>query len=359
MEERQTAARIRARLRAAGLRPQRPLIGTDVIALLRGAKPGPNVTLRADIDALPIREQTGAKHASRVPGRMHACGHDGHAAMLYGAARVLLQLRPELAGSVRFVFQPGEEMRAAGRDLVAAGALRDPKPAAVLALHAWSGLPAGTIASRPGPMMAAADHFLIEVLGKGAHGARPEESIDPVLVGARIVEGLQAIVSRRLAPVQPAVVSVCRFHAGTTSNVIPPRAELEGTCRYLVPTLGRALPRLIRQVVKGVCDSMGARFRLEYHPSYIPTVNDAGIVDLGRRVAQEQFGKRGWADLPHPSMGAEDFAFYLRGNRGAIFRLGMGEKSPGLHTPQFDFNDAALRNGILFFVAATREVLAE
>jgi len=358
LQETQTAAFIHETLVALGLQPREPLLGTDVIALLEGPGPGPNVTLRADIDALPLQEKTGVPYQSTHSGCMHACGHDGHTAMLLGAAMVLCRLREHLPGSVRFVFQPGEEVVAAGRHLVAKGALRDPEPAAVFALHAWPGYPLGAVCSRPGPMMAAAEFFRIVIRGKGAHGSRPEASVDPILTAARVVEALQSVVSRQISPLESAVVSICRIAAGSNGNIIPDSAELEGTTRSLKAEVGQQLPALMERTIKGVCDSTGASYEFHYSDSYIPTVNHAGMVALGQRVATRWLGPESWVDLPQPCMGGEDFAYYLRDHPGAMFFLGMGETCPSLHSAQFDFCDEALRNGITFLVGAALEALA-
>jgi amidohydrolase len=271
---------------------------------------------------------------------------------------VLCQIREHLSGSVRFVFQPGEEMVAAGRDLVAKGVLLDPTPAAVFALHAWPGFPVGAVCSRPGPMMAAAEFFRIVIRGKGAHGSRPEDSVDPILTAARVVEALQSVVSRHISPLESAVVSVCRISAGSNGNIIPETAELEGTTRSLKAEVGQQLPKLMERTIKGVCEAMGAGYEFHYSDSYIPTVNDANMVALGERVARAVLGREYWLELPQPCMGGEDFAYYLRDVPGAMFFLGMGETCPPLHSPLFNFRDSALSNGIAFLVCAALEALA-
>jgi amidohydrolase len=357
LKEFDTAALVRKRLQAAGIEVLKPLLRTDVVVVLRGKRPGRNVTLRADMDALPLQEKTGLPHASRREGCMHACGHDGHTTMLLGAALILNRLREEFNGSVRCVFQPGEEIVAAGRRLVEKGVLRSPRPDAVFALHAWSGLRPGVIGSKPGVMLAASDFFTIRIKGKGAHGSRPEESIDPILTGARVVESLQSIASREVSALDSVVVSVCRFSGGTNSNVIPNSVEMEGTTRYLKPELKDRILAALRRVLRGVCDSAGASFTLTYKSPYIPTINDPQMVALGKRVASEVLGPANWFDLASPSMGGEDFAYYIRKFPGALFRLGMGEGSAPLHSAYFDFNDKALRHGILFLVSMALEVL--
>jgi amidohydrolase len=357
LKEFDTSALIRKLLRKARIEVLKPFLQTDVVAMVKGKKPGKNVTLRADIDALPLLEKTGAPYASKRKGTMHACGHDGHTAMLLGAALLLNRMRDQLSGSVRFVFQPGEEIVAAGKQLVAKGALQDPKPDAVFALHAWAGMPLGAVASKPGALLAASDFFTVEVKGKGAHGSRPEDSIDPILTAARIIESLQSVVSREVSSMEPVVVSVCRITGGTNGNVIPDSVEIEGTTRYLRPELKQKIESAIRRIVKGVCDSMGASFSLQYDSPYIPTINDDRMVALGKTVALRVLGPGKWFDLTSPSMGAEDFSYYIRKYPGAMFRLGMGEKSASLHNSHFDFNDKAIASGILYLVSLALEVL--
>ena len=358
LQEYDTAALIRKTLDSAGIRPLEPFLETDVVAILEGKEAGANVTLRADIDALPLQEKTGLPYQSKRDGLMHACGHDGHTATLIGSALVLSKLKDQFRGSVRFVFQPGEEVVAAGKDLVAKGALRDPEPDAVFALHAWSGIPEGSISSKPGVLLAAADFFKITVQGKGAHGSAPEASVDPILIAARIVEALQTIASRRVSALDSAVVSVCRICGGTNSNIIPSSVELEGTTRYLDPETGKKIPEYMEQIVKGVCDSMGASYEFSSTSTYIPTINNHDIVALGKRVTEDLLGASSWIELSSPSMAGEDFAYYIRDYPGAMFRLGMGKESATVHNPYFDFNDNALKNGILFLVSAALETLS-
>ena len=358
LEEYDTAALIRKTLESTGMRLLEPFLETDVVAILEGKGAGRNVTLRADIDALPLQEKTGLPHQSKRNGLMHACGHDGHTATLIGSALVLSELKDQLGGSVRFVFQPGEEVVAAGKDLVSKGALRDPEPDAVFALHALSGIPEGSIASRPGVLLAAADFFKITVQEEGAHGSSPEASIDPILIAARIVEALQTIASRRVSALDSAVVSVCRICGGTNSNIIPSSVELEGTTRYLDPETGKKIPGYMEQIIKGVCESMGASYEFSYTSTYIPTINNHNIVALGKKVTEDVLGASSWIELNSPSMAAEDFAYYIRDYPGAMFRLGMGKESATLHNPHFDFNDSALKNGILFLVSAALETLS-
>jgi hippurate hydrolase len=361
LEEHETSRRLRELVSLPGIELLPPLLGTDVVGLLRGEAKGRagSVMLRADIDALPVEDRSGAPWASGSPGRSHACGHDGHMAILVGTVQVLAALRKEFAGSVRFVFQPAEEEAGGGKMLIERGLLdRAPRPEAVFALHGWPGLPAGTVAATPGPAMAGQDRFRITVEGKGGHAAVPHRAVDPVVVSAQLITVLQAVVSRSVDPIDSAVVSVCTIHGGTASNVIPDRVVMEGTTRYFEPRVQELLRRRLEQIVASTCAAAGATGTLEYSEGYIPLVNDAGKVELLKTVVRAYLGEAAWVpELPR-TMGAEDFAFYLARVPGVFLRLGLGEDSPSLHNPQFDFNDAALEAGITVMAALALESLA-
>jgi len=357
LHEVDTSALVRTTLEPTDLLLSAPLLDTDVIGILEGRATGKNVTLRADMDALPLQELDDHPYRSARNGYMHACGHDGHTAMLIGAALVLNKLRAHFDGTVRFVFQPGEEVVAAGKHLLEKGALLDPEPDAVFALHAWPLIAKGAIASKPGVLMAAADFFKVTIAGKGGHGSRPEDTVDPILVASRVVQALHTIPSRDVSALRPVVCSVCKISGGTNGNIIPDSVEMEGTTRYLDGGTGTKVHRRIEQIIAGVCDSAGASFELEYVQPYVPTVNDPDAVALGKRTALDVLGTSSWVQLDEPSMGGEDFSYYIRDYPGAMFQLGMGEQSAPLHNAHFDFCDEALRNGILFLVAVTLNVL--
>ncbi len=352
-----TSALIRKTLSFTDIELLPPFIGTDVVGLLKGKEKGKNVALRADIDALPMQETNDLPYKSSVDGQMHACGHDGHTAMLLGAAMVLDKLKGELKGSVRFVFQPGEEIAAMGKELVDAGALKNPEPDAVFALHAKSGYPEGSIISRPGTIMAAAGFFKIRIIGRGGHGSTPELAVDPILAACRVVESLQSIVSRNIDPQDAAVVSVCRFDGGKNANVIPEEVILEGTIRFLDSKVGEKIHRLIEQTVKGICLASGTTYEFDYKLPYIPTVNNPACVEAARKTTEKYLGAGMWFDMPRASLGGEDFSFYLRDYPGAFSFIGVGVDSQGIHNPKFDFNDGAIRNGIIYLVAMTLEAM--
>jgi amidohydrolase len=365
LEERRTAEHIRELLQSSSLELLPPYLETDTVGLLlgRGAENGSarpsNVTLRADIDALPVEDRSGRPWASWNAGCSHACGHDGHSAILLGVVRVLEGLTDRFAGSVRFVFQPAEEQAGGGKMLVEKGLLdTEPRPGAVFALHGWPGLPAGAVAAAPGTMMAAQDRFRITVTGKGGHGAVPQKVIDPILTGAQLVSTLQGVVSRSVDPIEPAVVSVCTFHGGTTSNVIPDAVVMEGTVRYFERRLQALIRGRMEEIIAGTCAAAGARCEFDYREGYIPLVNDPNKVHLVQRVTETYLGPQAWfPNLPR-TMGAEDFAFYLDRVPGVFLRLGLGEDSPSLHNPEFDFNDGALEAGITVMSALALESLA-
>ncbi len=349
----ETSRAIRERLAGLDLEVLPPFLGTDVVAILHGRGPGRNVTLRGDIDALRLNEETGVPHASCHEGRMHACGHDGHAAMVMGAAELLASRRDSFNGSVRFVWQPGEENRAMGRDLVEAGALENPRADLVTALHGMPGLPVGVLALRDGAMMASCAHFKVTIRGRGGHSSRPHQAVDPVVAAAAVVVELQSVVSRRIDPQQAAVLSVCRIAGGELANVIPDEVVLEGTARALDMNVAAALESGLREVVDAVSRAHRTNCEIDYRLAYPVTFNAPGPTALARRVIRETVGGERFVELAESSMGAEDFAYYLQRYPGVYVKLGTGENCPALHNSKFDFPDAALAAGIEYLVNFT------
>jgi len=361
-QEYQTSRRVREELaRLPGIRLLDPFIGTDVVAVLEGPQAGRCLVLRADMDALPITEQTGAAYASTTPGVMHACGHDGHTAMLLGAATVLARTGRPLPGRVVFVFQPAEEDGGGGGRLCARGLLESLKADAALALHAWPNLPVGTIGIRSGEAMAANFELGIRIRGRGSHGAYPHRGIDPVVVAAQVISALQTIVSRNIDPQDPAVVTVGCVRAGQASNVIPDTCDMSGTIRFVRPETGARLREAVERVVRHTALAHGAEAEVTIRDSYPPMYNApelAGlVVETGRAVLGEQAV---FTDLAI-SMGVEDFAFYARRVPAAMFRLGIRppdrESFPSLHQSDFDFNDDALATGIVMLCELARRFL--
>lgn len=349
----ETSRAIRERLAGLDLEVLPPFLETDVVAILHGRGPGRNVTLRADIDALRLNEETGVPYSSRHPGMMHACGHDAHAAMVMGAAELLAARRGSFDGSVRFIWQPGEENRAMGRDLVEAGVLENPRADLVTALHGMPGLPVGVLALRDGAMMASCAHFKVTIRGRSGHSSRPHQAIDPVVAAAAVVVELQSVVSRRINPQQAAVLSVCRIAGGELANVIPDEVVLEGTARALDMEVAAALEAGFREVVESVSRAHRTGFEIDYNLAYPVTRNAPEPTALARRVIRETVGEGRFVELAASSMGAEDFAWYLQRCPGVYVKLGTGEDCPALHNSKFDFPDAALAAGIEYLVNFT------
>ncbi|BBL80296.1 peptidase M20 [Rubrobacter xylanophilus] len=347
-ETAKTAAKVLAALEGLPLEVETGVAQNGVVATLRGAEEGPVVGLRADMDALPIREETGLPFASEVEGRMHACGHDGHTSMLVGAAHVLSGMRERLAGEVRFLFQPAEEGGGGGRVMVEEGALEGVDW--VYALHLWPGLPFGVASTAGGPTMAAADAFEITVRGRGGHGAMPHLTADAVVAAAHVVTALQTLVSREADPTEPAVLTVGQIEAGSAFNIIPESARLTGTVRTVDEGLRRRMPRRIEELAGGVARGMRTDASLEYTFSYPVTRNDPEAADFALEVASELFGKEAAVEASRPSMAAEDFAFMLEAVPGAYIWLGVGDV-PGLHTPRFSFDERVLPRGAALLAA--------
>jgi len=345
--ENRTCALIRDILDGEALTVLPPFLGTDTVCILEGGKPGPTVLLRADIDALPIHEETGVSWCSKNAGVQHACGHDGHTAILTGTIMTLLRLRESLRGRVVFVFQPAEEGGGGAERLIDAGLFDSTGlPDAAFALHGWPGLPEGVFTSRAGPVMAAQDRFYIDITGSGGHGAMPQLSRDPVLAAASLIMELQSLVSRETDPRLPSVLSVCTVHGGTAENIIPDTASLSGTTRYFRDVERDFFEERIHSLTDLVCKAHRTEGKLRYVHGYIPAVNDPVMVQTCGNILTGTLGPEYWNGAGDMYMTAEDFAYFLRAVPGALLFLGLGEHWPGLHTPSFDFNDTVLETGI-------------
>ena len=330
--------------------------GSGVVGVLRGQSGNRAVALRADMDALPIEEITGAPWASQKPGAMHACGHDGHTATLLAAARHLAAER-DFAGTVVFVFQPAEEGGAGARAMIEDGLFQRFPVDEIYGIHNLPGLPVGSFAVRPGAIMASTDRFYIDILGRGGHAARPHETIDPILVGAQLVTALQSIVARNTDPLASGVVSVTTFHAGNTDNVIPQTARLSGTVRALDEKVRADLEASVGRIATTVAATFGAEARIAYERGYPVTVNHAGpAVRVGDAI-EGLFGGNAVNRAGAPLMAAEDFSYYLERVPGAYFFMGNGP-SAGLHHPAYDFADAAIAPGAAVWAALARASLA-
>ncbi len=344
-----TAQKVLDALDGLPLEIQTGVARNGIVAALVGENEGPTVGLRADMDALPITEETDLPFSSEVDGKMHACGHDGHTSMLVGAAHTLSGMRDRLNGTVKFFFQPAEEGGGGGRVMVEEGAADGLD--SIFALHLWPGLPFGTVATKAGPIMAAADAFEMEVRGTGGHGAMPHLSADAVVIAAHVVTALQTVVSREVDPVEPAVLTVGEIGAGTAFNIIPERARLGGTVRTLNEGLRKTMPGRIEAIAQGVARGMRADAHLDYTFSYPVTRNDAEAAGRALKTAGDLFGEESVLELANPSMGAEDFAYFLEKIPGAFVWLGVGEDVSGLHTPQFAFDEKVLARGAALLAA--------
>ena len=359
-EEHRTADLVARTLAGFGLAVDRGLAGTGVVGTLEGRRPGDAIALRADMDALPIEEKTDAAYRSRVPGRMHACGHDGHVAMLLGAARRLASTRA-FAGTVHFVFQPAEENEGGGRVMVADGLFERFPVKAVFGLHNWPGLPAGSFAVHDGPVMAAFDVFDLTVRGRGGHGAMPHLAADPVVAAAQMILAFQTVVSRNVAPVDSAVLSVTEVKAGHTWNVIPDEVRLRGTTRSFRPEVRDLVEARLRCVADGIAAAAGVSVELHHDRRYPATVNSRAEADLAASAATDVAGAAGVRrDLP-PSMASEDFAYMLEQRPGCYAWIGNGPAAPdaGLHGPRYDFNDAILSRGAAYWVRTAMRALPD
>lgn len=329
---------------------------TGAIGILRGKKPGPVIAVRADMDALSLTENTELPFASKNPGVCHACGHDIHTAVLLGAAKLLKSYEDDLCGTVKFLFQPAEERMGGALSMIKNGALENPDVDMILACHTWPEMPAGSIGVRKGAMLGASDSFKITVLGKGGHAAHPHKGIDPVVIAAHIITELQTVVSRRVAPVDAAVVTVGHLTAGTVSNIIPNEAVMEGTVRTQDPETRKHVAEYITQLAEGTARAMGGDAKVEYHFGVGPTMNDPAVIDKVSEAVTEILGADRLLQVPVASMGAEDFAFYLEKVPGALFRLGTYDETPeskwALHNPSTLFNEEAIPTGAAAMTAS-------
>ncbi len=349
-EVHRTAALVADKLRAFGCDEVATGIGrTGVVGVIRGRKRGSGrvIGLRADMDALPIAEETGASHASKTAGIMHACGHDGHTAMLLGAARYLCETR-NFDGDVVVIFQPAEEGGAGGKAMVDDGLMERFGVHQVFGLHNMPGLPVGQFAIRPGPIMAAADRFDIEIEGLGGHAAKPHECRDPVVAAAQIIVAAQSIVARSADPLESLVVSITRVDAGTTYNIIPEKAKLAGTVRTLRSATRDLAEKRLREIVAGIGQAMGLKTSIVYNRGYPVTENHVAETDFAVRVARSVVGEANVDPDLVPTMGGEDFSYMLLARPGAFIFMGNGDTA-GLHHPRYDFNDAAIPVGMSYW----------
>ncbi len=351
-----TAAFVAEKLRSFGVDEVVTGIGrTGVVGLIRGKGEGRTVGLRADMDALPLTEITGKPWASETPGKMHACGHDGHTAMLLGAAKYLAENR-NFNGNIAVIFQPAEEGGAGGDAMVKDGMMDRFAISEVYGMHNMPGLPVGHFAIRKGAIMAATDEFTVSIKGVGGHAAMPHRTIDPIAIGTQIISNLQLIASRSANPLKSVVVSVTMFHAGNAQNVIPSEASFAGTVRTLDPEMRDLAEQRFKQIVSGVAASHGAEVEIEFQRNYPVTFNHADETDHAIAVAEEIAGTGNVIADIDPMMGGEDFSYMLLARPGAFIFVGNGDTA-GLHNPAYDFNDEAIAHGISYWVRLAEQRL--
>ncbi|SHF98208.1 hippurate hydrolase [Kaistia soli DSM 19436] len=359
LEEHRTSAVIQERLKEFGVDEIiTGFAGTGVVGVIHGAKPGRAIGLRADIDALPIHEESGVPHASTTAGVMHACGHDGHTAMLLGAARYLAETR-NFDGTVYAIFQPAEELHGGGGMMVREGLFERCPMDLVFGMHNWPKAPAGEFLWRVGPTMAAVSRFTITITGRGAHGAQPHDGVDPIVVAGAIVAALQSVVARNVPPLESAVVTVGEIRGGGAFNVIPSEVMMRGTTRWYLPEIGDLVESAMQRIVRATAEAYGATAELIYERTYPATINDGPATELSKRAAEAVAGARGVSELPQPTMGGEDFSFMLNAKQGSYIMLGSArtDEDPQLHHPRYDFNDEVLPVGASYWATLAEQLL--
>jgi amidohydrolase len=355
--EKLTAEFVTQKLQEWGIPYQTGIAKTGTVAIVEGKAGTQNskvLAIRADMDALPIQEENQVPYKSQHDGVMHACGHDGHTTIALGTAHYLSQHRDLFSGTVKFIFQPAEEGPGGAKPMIEEGVLKNPDVDAIIGLHLWNNLPLGTVGVRTGALMAAVERFRCTILGRGGHGAIPQQTIDSIVVASQVVNALQTIVARNVNPIDSAVVSVGQFHAGTAMNVIADTAQLGGTVRYFNPSYKGYFGQRIEQIIAGICQAHGARYELNYYSLYPPVINDGAIADLVRSVA-ETIVESPLGVVPEcQTMGGEDMSFFLEEVPGCYFFLGSANAEKDLayphHHPRFDFDETALGMGVEIFV---------
>jgi amidohydrolase len=352
--ETETAALAASEMRRLGFEVKEKIFGTGVLATFKNSNHPDSKTLliRADMDALPVQEKNNLLYSSQKDGVMHACGHDGHTAILIGTALVLKELAADFNGNIKFLFQPGEETSGGAEGMIKEGVLKNPEVDAALGLHLWGSTPEGVVEYKSGPFMASPDHFDLKIIGRGGHAARPHNTIDPIPIGAEIISTFQKIVSRRIDPSESAVISVCNFESGSTHNVIPDSAILKGTVRSLKPKIREQLADNIETVIKNICDIYGAEYEFDYVFGYPPVINNSEMTDLLAQAATKILGEARVKEREKPEMGGEDFSFFGKELPSVFYFLGIAPEGKIInhHQSDFKFDDSVLKDGVAVMV---------
>ncbi|HAI20601.1 MAG TPA: amidohydrolase [Clostridiales bacterium UBA8153] len=361
MQEHRTAGLVAERLRALNIPVQTGVGGTGVVGVLTGGRPGPTIALRADMDALPIQDRKAVPYASSVPGVMHACGHDGHTAILLGTAQVLSELAPQLGGQVKFLFQPAEEGPGGALPMIQAGVLDNPRVDWVVGLHLYNDLPAGTMAVKYGTASASSDGFQITVSGKGGHGAAPHTAVDAIAAAAHLVTALQTIVSRELNPLEPGVVTVGTIRGGYRHNVIADEVVMSGTVRLLDQAARTVMQDRISRVAGGVTAATRTSYQLQYSFGYPPIVNDQQVTARVEQSLGKVVGPERVLSVKQPTMGAEDFSYFATERPGCFFKLGSRNEDRGMvlpgHNAAYDFDEEVMWTGVAAFCQIVADFL--
>jgi amidohydrolase len=354
--EEKTSAFVSNYLRRLGLEVEIKVAKTGVIGLLELGEKGKTLMIRADMDALPVTEETGLPFASTHDGFMHACGHDAHMAMALGTASILSKIKEDMKGNIKFVFQPAEEGPGGAKPMIDAGVLENPEVNFAIGCHLHGG-PEGTIGVKEGPVLAANDRFDLRIIGRGGHGAMPHLCVDPIDVGVQVINALQRIASRQMDPLKPFVLTIGRFLAGSSFNVVPGEAELAGTTRTFDRKIWDSMKEKMERIIKGICEAMGAGYEFGYYRGYPPTVNDAALAEIVRGCAAEVVGKENVFE-PEPIMAGDDMSFFLERVPGVFFFLGVGRaNSAPLHNSRFDFKEDVLPKGVEMYLRLACELL--
>jgi len=360
MEEKRTGALVAEELQSLGLDVSTGWVKYGVVGILKGAHPGKTIMLRADMDALPIQEAASLPYASKNDGVMHACAHDGHTAILLGVAKVLSSLKDSIHGTIKFFFQPSEEIYNAAKDAVEQGVLEKPKVDYALGMHLWGPMEKGKIAVRKGPMMASPCIFKIKIIGKGGHGAMPQNTIDPIAMTVCAINDINYALSRKLGPYEHSVISFGSIHGGTTYNIIPDHVEVVGTVRAFEQEKIDMISNLMEKVLAGVTEGWGGSYTFEFDSENPPVINDENVTEKVRRAAEKMAGKDMVSELPNPDMGAEDFSFYGREVPASFFFMGISDdiENPAIHhNENFAWDDSVLQSAVEVMSMAALEVL--